>query len=386
MIPFDALLNIDSLRFIFITSTVVALAIYTRFHLTAGGTVFAGFGAILTLTDRWFVFLWILFISALSFYLVRRLFANFLALPKNWIFFSLAITSTFLNGIAILLVRLLENDFLVVHDLIIESLDSFVIYGAYITPALLGYDLAKQSLKPTIVAFFLIASITTIATVPIMLISHDLAPGISTRMIEVTSIIPSELLWLAATVSILVGAFLRLSFRVSSGGFLGAFYLVEIFTVESFVAVGALAVITWIITTFLQKNLTLTPRQSSQIAFTLGGLMAWLGLYWGAFFNIESALEMNSYTLEPLLVVGLLASEMTRSRSNPVSVLTGTAIAASFVALTIFIALNYGTLVGLVFILFIFFIAMTPGFKDLKKTWQIARDSGTHVKLSNHDL
>lgn len=384
MISFEALLNIDSIRFIFITSTFVALAIYTRYHLTSGGTVFAGFGAILILTERWFVLLWILVVSALSLYLIRRLLANYLALPKSWIFFSLAISSAFLNGVAVLILSAVDNNFLQLQEVVVGSLDSFVIYGAYVTPALLAYDLAKQSLKPTVVAFFMIAVVTTVVTVPILLISEELAAGISARMIEVTSIIPGELLWLAATVAIIIGAVLRLSFGISSGGFLGAFYLVEIFTVESFLAVGVLALITWAITNILQKYLVLTPRQTSQIAFTLGGLIAWLGLYWGAFFNIESALEMNGYALEPLLVVGLLASEMTRDRSTPASVLIGTALAASFVAITIFIAINYGTLIGLLFALIASALAIIPGFKELQRTWKIARDSGTHVKLSNH--
>jgi hypothetical protein len=381
---FTSLLDIDSLRFIFITSTVIALAVYTRFHMSAGGTVFAGYGAILLLTDRWYVFIWILIVSAASLFLVRRTLANYLALPKVWIFFALALTSSLLNGFAVMGVYLLRINSLPINEVIVGSLDSFVLYGAYVTPALLAYDFAKQSLKPTLTAFLLVGTLTVLITLPVILYSNTRAPGISTRFLETTTSIPVDLLWLAATSAILFGAALHLSLKLSSGGFLGAFYLAEIFTVEAFLIVGILSLITYAAVTIIRKNLVLTPRQTSQIAFTLGGLIAWAGLYWGVFFNWRPALEMNGYLMEPLLVVGLIAAEMTRPRSSAVSVLVGTAIATALVALTIVLGINFGLHFALLLIFLIAALLLIPGWLTLKETWKTAQASGQQVKLQNH--
>ncbi|MFZ9504856.1 MAG: proline racemase family protein, partial [Cyclobacteriaceae bacterium] len=94
-------------------------------------------------------------------------------------------------------------------------------------------------------------------------------------------------------------------------------------TPEAFITVAVAATAASLIVRGIRQLVVLTPRQRFEVAMLTGAMFAWTGLYWGAQLGWVPAEEANNYALEPLVVVGLLASDMGRSRSSTLKVFVG---------------------------------------------------------------
>jgi energy-converting hydrogenase Eha subunit E len=110
--------------------------------------------------------------------------------------------------------------------------------------------------------------------------------------------------------------------------------------------------------------------------------VAWFGLYWGARLGWRPAQEANRYALEPLLVVGLLATDMGRTRSGPVRSVVGLVLATAFVSVVLVLATD-GTPASATSSAALLIIGtgilVTPAVVRLRASWRNAVELGLAI-------
>lgn len=333
MSPGDLLaLDIDTMRFVLVAAVVAGALLYARLGVTAAGTLTAAYVVLLVLAREWSTLIGIIAVTAASYLLVRVLATRWFPLTKAWLFIGFVSVSSVITAVLVLAFRFTGPVSLP------GSVEILVVVGSFVTPGLVAYDLASQGPRDTAWAFALVVGGTLALTVPVLAVANLVAPDSSTVAVEAAGRIPDGLFWLAAVASVAIAGALRLSFGLHVAGFLGAVFLAEFLSPEAFVTVILSATIAHVACSVLRRHLVLTPRQRFHVEFLLGALVAWFGLYWGSRLGWRPALEANQYALEPLLVVGLLATDMGRSRSGPTRSVLGLVLATAFVSLVLVLA------------------------------------------------
>lgn len=325
-------LDIDTMRFVLVASVVAGALLYARLGVTAAGTLTAAYVVLLVLAREWSTLIGIMAVTATSYLLVRVLATRWFPLTKAWLFIGFVAVSSVLTAVLVVAFRFTG---LVALP---GSVEILVVVGSFVTPGLVAYDLASQGPRDTAWAFALVVGGTLVLTVPVLALANVLTPESSTVTVEAAGRIPDGLFWLAAVASVAVAGALRLSFGLHVAGFLGAVFLAEFLTLEAFVTVILSATAAHLACRVLRNHLVLTPRQRFHVEFLFGALVAWFGLYWGARLGWRPAQEANRYALEPLLVVGLLATDMGRTRSGPVRSVVGLVLATAFVSVVLVLA------------------------------------------------
>lgn len=125
-----------------------------------------------------------------------------------------------------------------------------------------------------------------------------------------------------------------------------------------------------------------SPRLRFQFTVILGAMAAWTGLYWGARLGWGPALEANSFALEPLLAVALVASDMGRRNSSVIRTLIGTLSAIAFIISVYWLA-EIGGVVGIglcvIFLVGLPLLLLVPGAATLRRDWGRAIQAGSEV-------
>ena len=372
--------DIDMIRFVIIASVAVGAVIYARLGLLAGGTLTGGYLTILGLQQRWGVILSVAAASAIAYVVVRWTLTRSLPLPKAWIFLAFVMTSAIVTTVIHLAFHRIGSLEL------LGGLEIYLTVGSYITPGLIAYDLAHQGFRSTGVGLGLGIAGTLAVVVPVLVLANWWRPQTLTVYLPSDGNIPDGLFWLAALASAFMACALRASFAVRSAGFIGAVYLVEFLTPEAFITVGVAATTANLIVRGVRRLVILTPRQRFEVAMLVGAMTAWTGLYWGARLGWVPAAEANSYAVEPLVVVGLLASDTGRSRSSTMKVFVGLVVTGSFVWIVTWLAssgeplqwiLSGLILVGIPAMLFV------PGVRTLRREWRNAVQLGFETAASN---
>ena len=361
--------DIDMIRFVIIASVVVGAMIYARLGLTAGGTLTGGYLTILCLQQRWGLIVSLAVATAIAYVVVRWMLTRFLPLPKPWIFLAFVVTSAISTTIIHLAFHRIGSLELP------GGLEIYLTVGSYITPGLIAYDLAHQGFRPTGIGLGLGIMGTLAIVVPIVALANWWRPQTLTVYLPPDGNIPDGWFWLAALSSAFMACALRASFAVRSAGFIGAVFLVEFLTPEAFITVAVAATAASLVVRGVRRLVVLTPRQRFEVAMLTGAMFAWTGLYWGAQLGWVPAEEANNYALEPLVVVGLLASDMGRSRSSTLKVFVGLAVTVGFVWVVVRLAssgdprqwiLSGLILLGIPALLFV------PGVRSLRREWRNA--------------
>jgi len=272
---------------------------------------------------------------------------------------------------------------------VIVMLANVLTVGSYITPGLVAYDLAHQGYRPTAIGIGLGIAGTLAIVVPVLALANWWRPQTSTVYLPFDGNIPDGWFWLAALASTFMACALRASFAVRSAGFIGAVFLVEFLTLEAFLTVAVAATVANLIVRGVQRFVVLTPRQRFEVAMLIGAMSAWTGLYWGARLGWVPAEEANNYAVEPLVVVGLLASDMGRSHSSTMKVFLGLVITVGFVWIVTALAssddprqwiLSGLILVGIPALLFV------PGVRTLRREWRNAIRLGFETASSHRNV
>lgn len=353
-------------RFLLVVSVAIAFAIYTRFHLVGGGSVAGGYVAILVITGQWQTLLGVAVVTLLTLSFVRGLFLRAVALPRPAIFYVSVLTGALITAGLLALTPF------------IEAISGFVgisiAFGAFVVPGLISYDVSHQGFPRTMLALGAVAAATVIVCLPAFLLMRDLPAG-TENVAPILERIPPDLLPYGVVTAIIIGGVLRFSFKVRSGGFIGALFIVEFFTVTAFITVIVAALATHLIVRTYDHFVVMSPRQRSMFALILGALIAWASIYWASAVGWGPAMEANAYTLSPLLAVGLIAADMGRSNSDALRTIIGTTAAALGIAAGIWIATSLGLIAGVVYLLAVAAL-ITPAAAAIARTYSAAAASG----------
>lgn len=318
MIGADLLaLDVDTLRFLVVAGVLVGALVYARLGLVAGGTLTGGYLAILAIRGDWNAIAVVIGVAAVVHHLVRSILTRHFALPKSWVFSAFVLASSLLTAV----LRVTAD-----HVGALElpgDLEIYFAVAAYVTPGLIAYDFAHQGFRPTLIGFGLVFIGTLALVVPVLALANWWRPESTTIFEPVVGQIPDGWFWLAALASTSMSIALRLSAGIRSAGFLGAVFLVEFVTIEAFVTVIVAALVAKSITDVIRRFVIVTPRQRFEISLVIGAMAAWTGLYWGTRLGWAPAAEANVYAIEPLVVVGLLTSDLGRTRVRAWKVIVG---------------------------------------------------------------
>ena len=374
--------DIDMIRFVIIASVVVGAVVYARLGLSAGGTLTGGYLTILGLQQRWGVILSVTAAAAIAYVVVRRVLTRSLPLPKSWIFLAFVTTSAITTTVIHLAFHRIGSLELP------GGLEIFLTVGSYITPGLIAYDLAHQGFRPTSVGLGLGILGTVAIVAPVLVLANWWRPQTSTVYLPFEGNVPDGWFWLAALSSTFMACALRASFAVRSAGFIGAVFLVEFLTPEAFITVAVAAMTANLIVRGVQRLVILTPRQRFEVAMMVGAMSAWTGLYWGARLGWAPAEEANNYAVEPLVVVGLLASDLGRSRSSTTKVFVGLLVTVGFVWIVTWLASSgepwQWTVSGLILV-GVPALVFVPGVRSLRREWRNAVQLGVETAASNRN-
>jgi hypothetical protein len=353
-------------RFLLVVSVAIAFAVYTRYHLVGGGSVAGGYIAILAITGQWQTILGVAVVTLVSLSVVRGLILRAVALPRPAVFFISVLTGALITACLLALTPF------------IEAISGFVgisiAFGAFVVPGLIAFDVAHQGFPPTMLALGAISLGTVLVCLPAFLLMQGLPAG-TENVAPIVERIPSELLTFGIIAAIVIGGVLRFGFGLRSGGFIGALFIVEFFTVTALVTVFAAAVTTHACTRIYDHFIVMSPRQRSMFALILGALIAWASLYWGSALGWAPAMEANAYTLSPLLAVGLIAADMGRSHSDALKTVIGTVVAVLGVAAGIWLAEALGLMAGVIYLLAVTAL-ITPTALAMTRTYAAAAASG----------
>ncbi|MFM9135617.1 MAG: poly-gamma-glutamate biosynthesis protein PgsC/CapC [bacterium] len=363
-------------RLLLVLSVGVAFAVYTRLHLVGGGSVTGGYVAILVVTGSWGTLLGTTVVALLAVAIMRGLVLRVLGLPRNWQFTLSVLVGAILTGVLAALVPPWIS--------LGGPLGLAMTFGAFVIPGLLAYDISHQGFPQTMLALALVTVVTLAVCVPIFLLLSGLPQAAATDAPFVQRI-PTGLMPFAVIAAIVIGAVLRFSFGLRSGGFIGALFIVEFFSPEAFLTVGIAALVTHGLMLAIESRVVLTMRQRAMVALMLGALVAWAGLYWASAFDWLPAQEANLYALSPLLATGLMAADMGRPAGRPgdpagmgrdvLRTLLGTRIAALALAALLWVTDTVGLLAG-VALLAVIALGVIPGVLSLREPWAAAERSG----------
>lgn len=323
--------DIDTERFVAITGIALAFALYTRTRLVTGGTITPAYFVILALNGRVTAMLVTLLVAVLALALVRVFVLSRFALSRAWLSGSLILTGALLNALVDGLARQFNEPFFGVQQLIL-------VLGLYVTPGLIAYDWERQGIWKTNAAIGVVAASTIVLTTPVLWFAKQLLPGTSAVVIQGVGRIPDELWWLASVLAIASTLLLRFGPGWRSAGFIGGLFVFEALTPITFGLAIAFAVATMLMVGGLARITVLTPRQRFQVSLIVGSLASWFGLYWFTRAGYEPAIIANGFALEPLLIVGLMASDMARAESSIPRTILGTAASAALVGAGVLLA------------------------------------------------
>ena len=362
----DLLQDPSLFRLLLVLSVGAAFAVYTRLHLVGGGSVTGGYLAILVVTGEWSTILGTVVVTGLTLIVMRGFILRFLGLPRSWQFTIAVLVGAALTGLLAAVVP--------PYISLGEPLGIAMTFGAFVVPGLIAYDVSHQGFPQTMLALASVTGITLVVCVPAFLLLQGMPPGTPDAAPFVQRI-PPDLMPYAVVAVIVAGGALRFSLGLRSGGFIGALFVVEFFSPEAFLAVGAAALTTHLLMWFIERRVVLTGRQRGMIALMLGALVAWAGLYWASVFGWLPAQEANLYVLSPLLATGLMAADMGRSGSDVIRTFVGTGAAALILAALLWITDHYGLLIGSGALLLVA-LGSIPGIVALREPWRQAERSG----------
>jgi hypothetical protein len=336
--------DVDTLRAVLITSLAVSFVMYARVRLVTGGTLTPTWFVFLLLEQRWGAIVATVVVTALTVLVMRTLILPRWAASKVWQASLTVMIGVALNGIAAILIPIFRSG----SDP--AALDFLVAVGLYVTPGLIAYDMLRQGLGKTTVAIAIVTSVSLVLTLPVIALLVRLTQGGSALVILGEGRVPPGLWWLGTVVAVLVTVMFRLGPMWRAGGFLAGLFAYEALTPISLLLSIAFALLTYGAVRVLSARVLLTGRQRFQMSLLLGGLFSWFGLYWFTQFSFLPAMIANGYPLEPLLIVGLLASDFGRKETRILPTIIGMLAVIGAVAGALWFATNVtnGALIAVV--------------------------------------
>jgi hypothetical protein len=312
--------DLELIRFVFVVSILVVAFQYFRTQRVTGGTLTPGYVAILIVTKEWEVLLSVTFFTIVVLVLMRVVIMRWLVLTKPWVYGTGVMVSALLHA------AIRGGDALFPLP---EGLGLVLLAGLYITPGLIAYDLTQQGVTKTSKSILFAVAGTLLLSMPLLM--TGVLPDAAT--IDFVGRIDPQWWWFVVGVAVPATLALRMARGLSTAGYIGAVFLIEIASVERLFVVAICAAISTAITRTLLQHVAFTPRQSFQLSMVLGGLTTWTIIFWTSRWGFVPARELNAFALEPIIVVGLITADLAKSTIPRSLVGVGCAVAIALVAL-----------------------------------------------------
>lgn len=367
--------ELDLMRMTFVVGIVLAALIYQRTRLVSGGLMTGAYLALLISSGGVGDVIGWLILTVTSFVAIKTL-SYLIALPKAWLLMIAIVTSAVLHGTFVLLSGGKGE-----HDpVFLAGLEVVISGGMYLTPGLTAYDLARQGWLRTSGVLVFVTGVTLGITFAVAAIGNLAGPQMP--LTNPVSQVYTDISYpIVMMVCIATAEAVRLAFGWGSGGIIGAVFFIELLSLENFIVIIALVAITVLVKKWFERYFSMTPRQWFQFTMLLGSLIAWVGLTIGTGLGIEAASTVNAYALEPLLAVGLIASDV--ARFGTAKTIYGKVLVLAAVAATNILVLQGGTDAwrGIAIVAVLVLVVYYIGFMKVLKGWAHARKVGKQYPL-----
>ena len=350
--------EIELARATFILGLVATALVYEKWRILTGGTITGSYLAYLLSVGAfqdilaWFVF-------ALIGYAAVTLVAHFFAFPRSWLFYITIVAPASLHA---LMVSLGEFE-------IFGGLTSYLVAGMYVTSGLTAYDFKRQGIIKTMAVLTLIVFLVLIIIIPLRLVIGS----IGELQFPETYVSTPPIVML---IGILAAALVTVNFRLGTAGIIGAVFLFQILSFETLLVVIGTTVIGTEIYKRVSRWFLLTPRQETHAILIVGGISSWFALFWADWIGIPGAAATNEYSLEPIIVIGLMILES--SRIGYRKSFGGTALVVLAVVIANFMVTLGGAIqvVGLIGLVTAILVSFSLGLE------KISQDIGFEIKNS----
>ncbi len=325
-------LDVELARFVLIASVLVASIVYARWHLVTGGTLTPAYLLLLLFAGSWQDVVGVVVAVAVTLVILDGVVLRWIPLTKPWVYGTgvlvaacghAAVTATGLGVFGP------------------DGLPLLFTVGFYVTPGIIAYDIRQQGPRSTLTGIAAVMGGTFLVALPFLFVGVDRpdAPFLPAGNI------PTNWWWLAIGVSVAASLALRMARNLPTGGYVAGAFLVQIFTWPLLALVAVIGYFTHVVTQAAHRMFGFTPRQRFQMAFLVGAISMWTVVFWLAALGWEPAVVINSYPLEPLVLIGLVGADMGRSSFPRTAV--GTLTATGLVGAAVFaISLPVGAGLG----------------------------------------
>ena len=348
-------LDVELVRGILVVGLIISALVYHLYRVNSGGVVAAPFLAIMVLSGDWINIAGWVVLSTLGFLTIRFLSERW-PLPRVWLFFA---GTFFPMSLHILGLNLLQLPGF-------ETYSGYLAAGLYITNGLTAYDAARQGLIKTFVSAAGVTLLTTLVGLVIYWLT--ISGGIETQPLP--PFVTHDPLLAFVVVSAAIVA--RLAFGLGTAGIIGGAYLLQIATPSSLLVILIFTLIGAFVYKRVADSMGLSPKQAFYSLLAVGSLVAWFGLLWASYLGVPGAAEVQSYALEPLLVVGLMIGET--ARFGAIRTVAGAALVgvAGWGITSLVSAGAISTLAGYFITIVLFSAGIMYAFKEVKKGWDAA--------------
>lgn len=359
-------LEVELARATFIIGLVATAFVYERWRMLTGGTVTGSYIAYLLSLGLFIdVLAWLLL--AFFGYLLITLVSNLFPIPRRWLFYVGIIAAGVLHATANYLVDLP----------VFATLSSFLTAGMYVTSGLTAYDFKRQGVFKTIGVLGIIVTLALAIILPLRwFLTTPGAPTLPETYVETEPIV--------MVVALIASALLSTTLGWGSAGIIGAVFLWQILTIESLLLIVVITILGTQIYKFLSRWLILTPRQESQAILIVGGIAGWFGLFWAQWLGIAGAGTPYEYSLEPLIVIGLMILES--SRIGFAKSFAGTAVVLAAVALASYLVNIGGVIpwIAIFSLLIALLISFSFGIDKIKREIDFEIDTSERFSIPTH--
>jgi len=356
-------LDVELARFVLLVSVIVVAVLYVRTQQVTGGTFTPGYVAILLFAGEWAVLGSLVVFTVLTVAVVRLVVVRWAVVTKPWVYGLGVVVSTTSHAAMRGVLELWDAP---------PTLSLFVVVGLYVTPGIIAYDLIHQGFRKTTRAVVLAVAVTAAIAAPVLLLGF--APKGPSRSFQ--GRIDPDWWWLGVTVAVWATLALRMARGLATAGYVGALFLVEVARWDTVLILVGCSVVGAGVTALVVRRTVLTPRLRFQFAVVIGAATVWTAIYWGQRLGIDGAVALDAFTLEPLLIVGLVSADLVRTRPwrSVVGIVAATAlIVAALLATALPPA---GTVAGVALVLLVILAIARPAITLLFRAEAAAVDAG----------
>lgn len=358
-------LEVELARAALIIGLVLTAFLFKFTRIISGGAVTASYLALLALSENWLTIGGWFVLSVLGLVAIRLL-ADRWPLPRRWLFaIGVAVPAT-LHLVGVLLAQLPT----------LSDFSPYLAAGLYVTCGLTAYDAQRQGLPRTVLAAMGLAAVCYGILIAIQ-------AGIQRFAVSNPPVIDTPVFHdpMAVLACILIALSVRTTLRWGTGGIIGALFFIGMLNILSTISVLVLALAgAWIVSR-VDELMGLTPRQRHFSILIVGGIVSWFGLFWAERLGIPGIELINQYSVEPLLVVGLMIGEVTRF--GVLRTLGGMSLVVISTLLVTYLGIEFPGFqwVGLIIVAAVAISLAIYGLKEVRHDWYDALSGGDEYQF-----